>query len=614
MNTVFQQPARELGATVCRRFISECFARFGQQIAKAVTGQLKHDELLGAIDAGSAFEASVEGLSLPADAVESLETRCLRFLRSTEPEDEELKFRLTQGYYIAQLLELDFAQFNPIADEAFRGTIFYVDTNVLLARLLSGETATLFEEVIRISRRLGMDLRVTRATIDESRSVTIGRLDVLKEVVEKVPEPLARKTRDALLVAYMASRQDQPNLTPEEFVRQFDDIPSILREHGIALDDRDATTIVGGCDVTRECAIVNDAAKIGRGWGKSEAVQLHDVCHFLLVREERSHGKKAWFLTRDRTLSHAASKLSEGDLPFCFPLVGFLQAICPFLESPSEQGSLVGLFSSVLEGDIHGLPSEALFDLQELKLIAELHEDVLSTPVDLLTLAFDYIKTHVLRGKPYEKADHPRVALALRKFLSSTADEKQKALQAETHRQHEIAATERARREAAEGDARDRQSRVEQLEADLRAAREREEGALSREYAGKRSQARLRIGLMVIGAFVAVGAWRFDAEIASQFIPTGGGFEQYRDILKLAIRFCGSVIFVFTSLPAIFQLRPRFRIVLVTVIAAIALGGLDLFDQQQVSAWADYLGIAAPITVAIMVIVDWCKQAKGREP
>ena len=33
------------GQIVCRKFISECFSRFGQQIAKAVTGELKTDQL-----------------------------------------------------------------------------------------------------------------------------------------------------------------------------------------------------------------------------------------------------------------------------------------------------------------------------------------------------------------------------------------------------------------------------------------------------------------------------------------------------------------------------------------------------------------------------------------
>jgi hypothetical protein len=174
----------ELGSTVCRRFISECFARFGQEIAKAITGELTREELVGTINVGAAFQAAIVDLPLSPEAIGSLEARCVRFIRSTERRDEELKFNLTQGFFVAQLLGLDSAQFNPIADEAFRGSVFYLDTNVILAPLLSSEAEPFFDEVVRIAERLGIELRVSRATIDETRWVTSERLEDLETVVE----------------------------------------------------------------------------------------------------------------------------------------------------------------------------------------------------------------------------------------------------------------------------------------------------------------------------------------------------------------------------------------------------------------------------------------------
>ena len=123
------------GAHVCRTFVSECFARFGQQIAKSVTGELTKAKLVDAVDVQGAFQAAISSVSLSNEAIQSLEARCIRFLRSTERDDEELKFRLTQGYYVAQLLELNTYEFNPIADDAFREAVFYIDTNVLVEKL-----------------------------------------------------------------------------------------------------------------------------------------------------------------------------------------------------------------------------------------------------------------------------------------------------------------------------------------------------------------------------------------------------------------------------------------------------------------------------------------------
>ena len=95
------------GATVCRTFISECFARFGQQIARAVTGGLSNDQLVNRADVEGAFQAAANLVQLSLDAKQSLKARCVRFLKSTERDDEELKFRLTQGYFVTQLLSLD---------------------------------------------------------------------------------------------------------------------------------------------------------------------------------------------------------------------------------------------------------------------------------------------------------------------------------------------------------------------------------------------------------------------------------------------------------------------------------------------------------------------------
>ena len=242
---------------VCRSFVSECFARFGQQIAKAVTGEFTKDQLVGTVDVNGAFQAAIRKVSLSDDAIESLKARCIRFLRSTEPDDEELKFRLTQGYYVAQLLGLDPYKFNPLAEDAFREAVFYVDTNVLIGKLLSGNIARLFDELARICRALGVELRVSRATINEARSVAVACLEGLENALAKMPSELLNRTQDDFLDAFLEEREIRPGLTAEEFLRRFDEIPSLLEQLEITLYDHTAEEIIGDLDVTRECEIVS---------------------------------------------------------------------------------------------------------------------------------------------------------------------------------------------------------------------------------------------------------------------------------------------------------------------------------------------------------------------
>ena len=105
--------------------------------------------------------------------------------------------------------------------------------------------------------------------------------------------------------------------------------------------------------------------------------------------------------------------------------------------------------------------------LSELKIISEFHADVLSTPVEQLVPAFDYVKNNVLGGKSYQREDHTKVALELKKFLTSSMEEKQKTLQAEAIRQKNVAAAERVQRELAEQEAKDKQAQVSRLEAEV---------------------------------------------------------------------------------------------------------------------------------------------------
>ena len=412
------------GAHVCRTFISESFARFGQQIARAVTGDLANDELIAGGDVQGAFRAAIKEVPLSREATDSLRVRCDRFLRSTHPGDAELKFRLAQSYYIAQLLELNPQDFNPIADDAFRDAVLYIDTNILIGPVLSEKTARAFKELVTLSTLLEIELRVSRATLDEVTTVAARRFEDVERVVTTVPEELIRKTSDQFLEAFLEARQQCPEMTPTEFFGRFGDLGKHLAELDIVLDDRSADEIVGDRNVTRECDIINKAAEKTRGWGKSEEVRLHDVCHYLLIQAERAGGRRAWFLTRDRTLARAAVDLGERHLLFCLPLAGFLQSVSPFVEAQSAPGSLVELFSAVLEGEVGNLVGKSLFELSELRVISELHADVLSTPAEQLVPALDYVKKNFLSGQQYSQEDHINVSLELKKFLTSSAQER----------------------------------------------------------------------------------------------------------------------------------------------------------------------------------------------
>ena len=135
-------------------------------MAKTVTGQLESSDLLRNADASAAFDAAVAGVDLSSEALQTLEVRCIEFLKSGDPDDLKLKFCLSQGYYFAQLVGFQNGGFSPLAEEAFKGTCFYLDTNVLLYGLLPDrDDMAVFAELLTLAKRLGISLVVTEATI-----------------------------------------------------------------------------------------------------------------------------------------------------------------------------------------------------------------------------------------------------------------------------------------------------------------------------------------------------------------------------------------------------------------------------------------------------------------
>lgn len=611
---------------VCRTFISECFGRFGQEIAKAVTGEYTKDQLMDLADVHGAFDAAVTEVSITEEAAESLESRCIGFLRSNDPQDEELKFRLTQGYYVAQLLGFQTNSFDPIADDVFRNAIFYLDTNVLIVCLLSDDGAHLLQELVRICNALGIELRVTRATIQEARSVASSRVDDIANILPTLPTEVVQMARDQFLDAFLDARSANPDLSPQDFLDRFNNLPALLNEYGIELDDRMEDEVIAGRDVTRECGILNEAAQRTRGWGKSRAVCLHDICHYILVTQERTQGRKAWFLTRDRTLGRAAVELDGVDGPFCFPLAGFAQSVSPFLETSDVESSLVELFSAVLHGEIGDLSGRSLFDLSELRVISELHTDVLVTPSEQLVPALDYVKRTVLQGRPYRLEEHTKVALGLKTFLTSSGKNKQSALHAALVRKSEIADTERSRRERTEQALQMTQNRMSQLESqceDLLRNEENESGevdqlrkqlerAKRRHIGDARREIWLRFVVAFLGSGLSVTIWVLDDAIAGRLAQV----LSYQDVAGLDsqwIRLVGAVVLVGGFLPAAQMMQKPWRRGILTSIIVLALLGFDIVGSERVSEIAGYLAVATPVAMIVATFLGWNATSREEE-
>ena len=520
----------ETGSRVCRTFIFECFARFGAQMAKTVTGQLESSDLLRNADAAAAFDAAVTGVNLSAEALQSLQARCVEFLKSGDPDDLNLKFFLAQGYYFAQLVGFQDGGFSPLAEEAFKGSCFYLDTNVLLYGLLPDrDDKAVFAELLTLADRLGISLVVTEATIREALSLPDGFSRELSRVMGALPSELVSRVKDQLTESFLRAREEDSGLTLDGFLGDLRNVRQVVTERwGLGVQEDTEDEILGDEFPTDVAAIIQDEAVKSRGFEKPEATLRHDVAHFRLIQAERAKNPKTWFLTRDRGLLAAASLLAEqGGQPFTFDFHGFLQTVSPFVTSVQEQLGVASIMSSLLADQL--FPRERVFNLKELVLLVEMHQDVLNTPKEQLIQAVDYVKSTVLAGKTYKVSDYSHVSLGLKSFLACSSEQQRQELERQKEA-HEQEAREQRRVAAEERRLRQESQRTVQKQlleiADLReAGAEKDQELVSQKVRSdqqlrrlttraQKAELRMRFLWMLLGYAIGAAIWKYEAMIA----------------------------------------------------------------------------------------------------
>lgn len=510
--------------------------------------------------------------------------------------------------------------FNPLAEQAFTDSVFYLDTNVLIPPLVfADENALLFHEMSRMAKRLGIQLRVTRATINEARRTAADHIKVIKDIVDKVPEELALRTQNEFIKAYIEAREDKPTLTPEEFLEPFERLTEILKDElEIIVDDRIESDIIKDRDFSYAAELIKGDTS------KSRTVLNHDLSHYVLVVDERSNNPKTWFLTRDGSLVAASLKFA-GEQPFCFSLIGFLQSVSPYLTA-SEESSFVDVFSSLVIEQM--LPMEPVFDTQDLMVLAEMHEDIQHTPPERVIAAYEYIKRSVLHGNPWTQSDIPKVVLGLRRFFTSSLEEQRRALEIENarltverEREREAALAERRMRERAEANATQGQSEIdllhEQLE-ELRLADNRKNQLISglqtkhsvdiNELKAQRAREynQIRRNRALTGITLGLICWLFNDTLIVGLINKWPGLAVLDKPLHVAFGVIGLLLFSIPALNFISNTfwKDEFKFASFAIVLTLAIAFSRLLDDPTGAAWSAYLQIGSGIAMFLIYFIS----------
>ena len=273
----------------------------------------------------------------------------------------------------------------------------------------------------------------------------------------------------------------------------------------------------------------------------------------------------------------------------------------------------------MLKGEVGGLTGEKFFDVSELQLISEFHSDVMTTAVEQLVPAFDYVKSSVLGGRPYTRDDHTKVALELKKYITSNMEEKQKALQYEVDRNRSLIDIEREKRVLAEQTAKDTTAQLSRFQQE----RQEFEEQITKQNndfiatlkaqlndvitSNKQRERRLCTGIAILGVCLTLCIWILHSELVTYLNLVLGFDGHFDNFLRNGVQIVGGVILLGSFFPLARIFKPAYRYFAFIAITIFVIVGSDFVYSAQVSVVADILAISTTIAFILSALFDWAK-------
>lgn len=408
---------RDTSASLFLEFVCEIFSALGAQWVSYINGQ-PIDTLINRDRVEELAETLAHKRNLSQPLRGEVKRRCIQFLTNSDPDYDYLKFTLGQSFYIVHLLGVE--GHNLLSEEIFSGGRLYLDSSVVIPALLGASRHHIvFQELVKICRRLGIELFVTRPTVDEVRAVAAQQEQLAPTLYDEVPERLASRVFGDFFQTYHSIKQEDPTTTPEQLFAPFHQLSDTLRKSlGIAVIDHerfDKFPDQSGFQDVKD--VLQAASNETRKRKKFENALIHDAKTYLFLRSEcTSPNDKIWFVTRDSSLPKAWSLLQPHGLAIrCFLLDGLLQSISPFVVDDGEIKDLSEVFSQVVAAQL--IPQGKIFDIEDFLLLQDLQIDCNELPGHDLEDALLSIKSSVLKGAAYRHENLEEAAYELRRIL-----------------------------------------------------------------------------------------------------------------------------------------------------------------------------------------------------
>ena len=236
---------------------------------------------------------------------------------------------------INQILNLDPILINT-QKEWFSRRRIYLDTNVVLSFFFEAHpTHCVVQEIIQISKDLGVQLFISPATLKELNSqVEKAKRNFHLLDLKKINFFIASRGDDVILATFVNLLRKQPSIQWNSFISPFENFEEVLLHNDILTEQEGFID----CQSSVKKSSIRKSIKESKSPYVNINVIEHDTLNFLLIcflrqkYEPDTRGQVIWLLTLDRSLKTAQRILKGKGIiknPYCMQISDWGEIVFP---------------------------------------------------------------------------------------------------------------------------------------------------------------------------------------------------------------------------------------------------------------------------------------------
>lgn len=393
------------------------FSQLGEESVRLIKGDIKSDEFLKSPSITLALKLIEK--DFPSIDPVVFGNAVMTFFQINDPDFDEIKWNMTQNYFVAKALGLD-PSGALLSKEVFEDAVFYLDTNVLIVALESkSRYHRSFLTFAKACKQLGVTFKVCQISLDELNRVLAYQRDLIIKVMDQIPEQTAGRVRSVFYEIYLERKKAGETVEIDDLFSSFSSPMKDLEESfGAELDDD-----IWFDNNKEERATQSFANDLGRRYlnlrlrTKSQRATLHDALLLLWIQKTRQEtpASNVLLVTADTSLPGCVPRNS-----LCSSLAitsdALLQWISPLIAAEETGGNFAEVFSEMIKYRL--LPQDRFFALEDFLIFHEMHMSCRELPAQDVEECIRYIKTHAYTLDPSRPSDREKLAYEVSKFFA----------------------------------------------------------------------------------------------------------------------------------------------------------------------------------------------------